>query len=344
MHRIRFVQPGLFAADDRVEPHPEGAQRHTMSVIRIATRTSRLALWQAEHVAARLRSAHRGLDVELCPMRTEGDRLLDAPLARVGGKGLFVKQLETALLEHGADIAVHSLKDMPVTLPAGLEMPVMLEREDPRDALVLAGGPPGGAPTLDALPLGARVGTSSLRRRCQLMALRPDLEIVPLRGGVDTRLRHLDEGRYDAIVLACAGLKRLGLEARISQAIDPEQFIPAVGQGVITVECRRGDDDTRALIAALDDPTSAMRVHAERALNAGLQGGCQVPIAAHATVHGNALAMNALVASPDGATVLRESGTCALGDGGALGAQLAGRLLGRGARAILDDVYADARA
>ncbi|MGI9335426.1 MAG: hydroxymethylbilane synthase [Gammaproteobacteria bacterium] len=307
-----------------------------MPVIRIATRKSRLALWQAEHVASLLRAAHPGLEIEFNAMRTHGDRLLDAPLAKVGGKGLFVKQLEVALLQGGADIAVHSLKDMPVHLPQGLIMPVMLEREDPRDALVSRRGL-----RLDTLPEGARVGTSSLRRRCQLLALRPDLEVLDVRGGVDTRLSHLDEGRYDAIVLACAGLKRLDLDARIGEAIDPERFVPAVGQGVIAIECREADAATRALIAPLNDEVSALRARSERALNASLDGGCQVPIAAHAVVRGDELRMAALVASPDGAEVLRESGSSARDEGESLGQRLARRLLDRGARAILDAVYSE---
>jgi len=245
--------------------------------LRIATRRSPLALWQAETVAARLRALEPGIAVELVPMRTQGDKLLDAPLAKVGGKGLFVKELENALLDGRADIAVHSMKDVPVEFPPGLRLAVIMVREDPRDALVS-----GRYPDLASLPAGARVGTSSLRRKCQLMGLRPDLELVDLRGGVNTRLRKLDDGEYDAIILACAGLKRLEMSARIREAITTETMLPAIGHGAMGIECRAGDAVVETRIAALADAATATCVRAERALNRRLGGGCQVPIAGHA--------------------------------------------------------------
>ncbi|MFM7306649.1 MAG: hydroxymethylbilane synthase, partial [Actinomycetota bacterium] len=237
---------------------------------RIATRRSQLALWQAEHVAERLAAA--GARVELLPLSTQGDRILDVPLAKIGGKGLFVKELETALLEGRADLAVHSIKDVPMDLPEGLGIAAILVREDPRDAFVSVHHR-----SLAALPLGARVGTSSLRRQCQLRALRPDLRLLDLRGNVNTRLAKLDAGEYDAIVLAAAGLRRLGMADRISEVLEPLQMLPAVGQGAIGVEIRDDDTELRSFLATMHDEATARRVLAERALNRALNGGCQVP-------------------------------------------------------------------
>ncbi|MDS4030741.1 MAG: hydroxymethylbilane synthase [Candidatus Contendobacter sp.] len=299
--------------------------------LRIATRQSPLALWQAEHVAERLRQAHPGLRVELIGMMTRGDKILDSPLAKVGGKGLFVKELEQGLLESRADLAVHSLKDVPVDFPAGLGLPVILAREDPRDAFVSRH-----YPHPDALPAHARVGTSSLRRQCQLAARYPGWEIRSLRGNVGSRLAKLDAGEFDAILLAAAGLKRLGLAERITMALEPEFSLPAIGQGAIGVECRLADDRTRALIAILDDPATHTRVRAERAFNARLQGGCQVPIAGHALLldHGQ-IWLRGLVGEPDGSRIVAGEMRGPAVAAETLGAALAEELLGRGADTIL---------
>ncbi len=308
-----------------------------MSQLRIATRRSPLALWQARHVAAALEAARAGLSCELVPMRTQGDRLLDAPLAKVGGKGLFVKELETALLDGRADIAVHSMKDVPVDLPPGLHLPVIMARADARDALVCAV-----APDLASLPPGARVGTSSLRRQCQLKALRPDLRVATLRGGVDTRLAKLDAGEFDAILLACAGLDRLGRADRIRQRIDPSVLLPAIGQGAMGIECREDDAATADLVAVLHDPPTAACVGAERAMNARLEGGCQVPIGGHAVLDGATLHLRGLVATLDGTTLIRREARGDAGEGRRLGEAVAESLLAGGAGIILREVYADA--
>jgi hydroxymethylbilane synthase len=308
----------------------------TMGVIRIATRKSPLALWQAEHVGGRLREIHPGLDVELVPMSTQGDRLLDAPLAKVGGKGLFIKELQHALLDGGADIAVHSLKDVPVEIPAGLALPVFLARGDARDSLVC-----NHHNHLAALPRGARIGTSSLRRQCQLMAARPELDVVTVRGGVLTRLAKLDDGDFDALILAVAGLQRLGLAERVAEVLEPDVMLPAVGQGVLGIECRDGDTRVAALIAVLDDADTAARVIAERAMNERLGGGCQVPIAGFAELDGEELRLRGLVASPDGRTVLRAEGRVLREQGRQVGRSVAEDLLSQGADRILAEVYAD---
>ena len=308
-----------------------------MADMRIATRRSPLALWQAEHVAGVLRECNPGLGVELVAMRTSGDKMLDAPLAKVGGKGLFIKELEHALLDGRADIAVHSMKDVPVELPPELHLPVIMARADPRDALVSTrfGG-------LDALPSGASVGTSSLRRRCQLAACRPDLRIGNLRGGVDTRLRRLDQGDFDAIVLAVSGLERGGHGARVTEALDVTTMLPAAGQGALGIECRRGDGRVKALIASLACPRATSCVLAERAFNRRLEGGCQVPIAAYATLDGEALDLRGLVASLDGARVLRSQVQGSVESAEALGAEAAAAVLEQGAGEILSEIYATA--
>lgn len=298
--------------------------------LRIATRQSRLALWQAEHVAARLREAHPDLEVVLVPMTTTGDRVLDRPLAQVGGKGLFIKELEVAISEGRADIAVHSMKDVPTELPPGMTIAAFLPRADPRDAFVSSR-----YANFQALPQGARVGTSSLRRQSQLKATRPDLEILPLRGNVDTRLRKLDEGQYDAIILAAAGLIRLGLEQRIVHRLDFADSLPAVGQAIVGIECRSDATDVLALLRALDDPTSRCCCEAERAFARRLQGSCQSPIAGYAELHGNELTLRGVVGSEDGRTLYRDRTQGAAADPQTLGIQLADRLLAAGADVLL---------
>ncbi len=306
-------------------------------LIRIATRKSPLAMWQAEHVAAALRAAHPGIRVELLGMSTQGDKILDTPLAKIGGKGLFVKELEQGMLDGSADIAVHSMKDVPVELPEGLHLPVIMEREDPRDAFVS-----NEYASLDQLPRGARVGTSSLRRQCQLLARRPDLELLPLRGNVNTRLRKLDEGEYDAIILAAAGLIRLEFGERIRAFIEPEQSLPAIGQGAVGIECRADDERVNRLIAPLHDADTASRVLAERAMNNRLEGGCQVPIAGHAVLEGDELWLRGLVGSVDGKVIVRGEIRGSRNQAEALGVTLAERLLADGAGEILQALYQDA--
>lgn len=304
--------------------------------LRIATRKSQLALWQAEHVAARLRAAHPGLETELVAMSTKGDQILDRSLAAIGGKGLFIKELEIALQERRADIAVHSMKDVPADLPAGFAIAAVLARADPRDALITAH-----AHGLVDLSRGARVGTSSLRRRAQLLAARPDLRIEPLRGNVNSRLRRLDDGELDAIVLACAGLTRLGFDSRIAAYLAPEISLPAVGQGVIGVECRTDDAATLTRLAALEDAPTRVVLDAERAFSRHLGGSCQSPVAAHATLDGDRLRIDGLVAAVDGTRVLRASQIGAAGDAASLGRELAQQLLDAGAGALLDALRAD---
>ncbi|MBS1212974.1 MAG: hemC, partial [Proteobacteria bacterium] len=304
-------------------------------VIRIATRRSPLALWQAEHVARLLQDAYPGIRTELVKMTTRGDKLLDAPLAKVGGKGLFVKELEQGMLEGEADIAVHSMKDVPVEFPEGLHLAAILEREDPRDALVSSS-----YPSFAALPADGRIGTSSLRRQCQIKALLPGCEILNLRGNVNTRLAKLDAGEYDAIVLAAAGLKRLGMADRITEILPPETSLPAIGQGAIGIECRSGDARVNELLTALHHPETALRVQAERAMNERLQGGCQVPIAGYAELQGESLRLRGLVGSPDGSSLIRGEVSGPGTDAHALGVALAEDLLARGADRILKALYA----
>ena len=305
--------------------------------IRIATRKSALALWQAEYVKARLEQAHPGLKVSLVPMVSRGDKLLDAPLAKIGGKGLFVKELETALLENEADIAVHSMKDVPMDFPEGLGLFCICEREDPRDAFVSTT-----YESLDALPAGSVVGTSSLRRQAQLLARRPDLKIQFLRGNVNTRLAKLDAGEYDAIILAAAGLIRLGFEDRIRSSISAEDSLPAGGQGAVGIECRSADVDVHALLAPLHHRETALRVTAERALNKHLNGGCQVPIACYALLEDDQLWLRGLVGQPDGGLLLRAEARAASSDAEALGVRVAEALQAQGADAILKAVYGEA--
>jgi len=307
-------------------------------LIRIATRKSPLALWQAEHVRARLLALHPGLRVELVKLSTQGDRILDSPLAKIGGKGLFVKELEQGMLEGRADLAVHSMKDVPAELPSGLCIGAILEREDPRDAFVS-----GRYASVDDLPEGARVGTSSLRRQCQLRARRPDLQILDLRGNVGTRLGKLDGGDYDAIVLACAGLKRLGLSARITREMAPEEMLPAIAQGVIGIECRTDDERIRGLIMSLNHDETLYRTQAERAMNATLAGGCQAPVAGYSVLNGDDLELRGLVGRPDGSRIIHSDLRGASRHAETLGRQLADELLSQGARSILDELLSAER-
>jgi hydroxymethylbilane synthase len=305
--------------------------------LRIATRRSQLALWQAEHVRERLLAAFPGLRVELMPLSTQGDRILDVPLAKIGGKGLFVKELETAILEGRADLAVHSMKDVPMEFPDGLTLGAILSRENPSDAFVSTR-----YPDLDSLPSGARIGTSSLRRQCQLRAQRPDLEILDLRGNVNTRLRKLDEGQFDAIVLAAAGLIRLQMRARIASLLPCELSLPAVGQGAIGVEIRTDDSELRELLGVLHDVDCADCVRAERAMNARLHGGCQVPIAGYAEIGADdgMIRLRGLVGSVDGVRIIQGEVTGGRSDAEALGTRLAETLLARGADALLEELWA----
>lgn len=302
--------------------------------LRIATRKSPLAMWQAEHVAKLLRQIHPGLQVELVGMSTQGDKILDTPLAKIGGKGLFVKELEQGMLEGRADIAVHSMKDVPVELPEGLHLAVIMEREDPRDAFVSQR-----YGRLEELPQGSVVGTSSLRRQCQLADRRPDLKIAPLRGNVNTRLRKLDEGEFDAIILATAGLKRLGFQQRITSYMETGDSLPAIGQGAIGIECRADDERVNALIKPLHDAETACCVQAERAMNHRLMGGCQVPIAGFAVLNHGKLFMRGLVGEPDGSRIMRAEISGPSSEAEALGIAVAEDLLGQGADQVLKHLY-----
>jgi hydroxymethylbilane synthase len=305
------------------------------STLKIATRTSLLALWQAEHVAALLRQTHEELRVELVPIVTQGDRILDRSLAAIGGKGLFIKELEVALEERRADIAVHSMKDLPGDLPDGLDIAAVLERADARDALLSSS-----AASLKNLPRGARLGTSSLRRQAQLLAARPDLRIEPLRGNVDTRVRRLDAGELDAIVLAGAGLIRLGLQSRITEYLDPMISLPAVAQGVIGIECRSADARTIGLVSVLEHRPTRIAMDAERAFAHRLGGSCQSPIAAHARLDGPRLLLEGLVAEPDGSRLLRDSISGSIDEAAELGRRLAERILAAGAGRLLERLRA----
>ncbi|MDF2177963.1 hydroxymethylbilane synthase [Aliiglaciecola sp. CAU 1673] len=311
-------------------------KNHAGRTVRIATRKSALALWQAEYVKSALESAHPGLAVELVPMSTQGDRILDTPLAKIGGKGLFIKELEVAMQEGRADIAVHSMKDVPVEFPEGFGLHAICEREDPRDAFVS-----NAYESFDSLPQGAVVGTSSLRRQCQLRALRPDLQIRDLRGNVNTRLAKLDGGDYDAIILAAAGLIRLGMPERIRAFIEPAQSLPAVGQGAVGIECRDDDHELIALLVPLNHQATAIRVKAERAMNQRLQGGCQVPIGSYAELIGEEIWLRGLVGAVDGTKVIRGEARGLVKDAETLGIQLAEGLLGKGAKQLLEALYAE---
>lgn len=302
--------------------------------IRIATRKSPLALWQAHFVKDALQAAHPGLNVELVTFVTKGDIILDTPLAKVGGKGLFVKELEVAILEGNADLAVHSMKDVPVDFPPGLGLVTICEREDPRDAFVS-----NQYASLEQLPQGATVGTCSLRRQCQIKEARPDIVIKELRGNVGTRLGKLDAGEYDAIILAAAGLKRLKLEERIASFIEPEQSLPAVGQGAVGIECRLDDEHLHQLLAPLHHKDTATRVLCERAMNNTLEGGCQVPIGSYSILQGDQIWLRALVGEPDGSQIIRGEVRGPRNDAENLGQQLAKTLLEQGAKDILERLY-----
>lgn len=303
-------------------------------MITIATRRSPLAIWQAKYVESALKVAHPGLEVQFLEMVTQGDKILDTPLAKVGGKGLFVKELEHALLEKKADIAVHSMKDVPMEFPEGLGLSIICERENEQDAFVS-----NRFDNLNQLPEGAVVGTSSLRRQCQIKALRPDLEIKDLRGNVATRLGKLDKGDYDAIILAAAGLIRLEMPERISSLLDTADSLPAVGQGAVGIECRLDDKKTRDLLVPLNHQSTSIRVKAERAMNHRLQGGCQVPIAGYAVLKGDQLFLKGLVGHPDGSDILRAEALGSAEDPEALGVKVADDLLAQGADKILSAIY-----
>jgi hydroxymethylbilane synthase len=300
-------------------------------ILKIATRQSPLALWQAEFVKAELEKIHTDLKVELVPMVTRGDKILDTPLAKIGGKGLFVKELEHAMLDGRADIAVHSMKDVPMEFPEGLGLSVICEREDPRDAFVS-----NTYQNLDDLPQGAKVGTCSLRRQCQLKAKRPDIQILDLRGNVGTRLSKLDEGQYDAIILASAGLKRLGLSERIAHEIETDWMLPAGGQGAVGIECRVDDSRIQNYLAPLNHTETAYRVTAERAVNQHLEGGCQVPIGVFSTVENDSIHIEALVGKVDGSLIIQDQIVGHVDMAEQLGVELAEQLLCSGAGEILE--------
>lgn len=303
--------------------------------LRLGSRGSRLALWQAEHVKQRLEAAHPGLQVEIRILHTTGDRITDVPLARIGDKGLFTKEIDRAVVSGEVDAAVHSLKDVPTRLADGLALGAVLEREDPRDVFIPAAG---AAPSLDELPAGATVGTSSLRRRAQLLHLRPDLNVQDLRGNLDTRMKRLRDGGYDAIILARAGVIRLGLEEVVGQILEPPAWLPAVGQGALGIAIRDDDDATRNLLAPLRHPETAAATAAERAFLRTLEGGCQIPIGALATTSEGRIALHGLVAGVEGRPLIRDMIDGPADDPEAVGIALAHRLLDQGAGRILDQV------
>ena len=306
----------------------------SLTELRIATRSSLLALWQAEEVSRRLGLLYPDLKVTLVKMVSKGDVLVDSPLAKIGGKGLFVKELEAGMLEGIADIAVHSMKDVPVGFPPGLEIGVIMEREDPRDAFVS-----NQFDSLADMPAGSIVGTSSLRRQCQILEAYPQLTINWVRGNVNTRLRKLDDGEYDALILASAGLKRLGFESRIQTAIEPEDCLPSIGQGAVGIEVRSDDDAIKQLLAPLADADTTNRITAERALNQKLNGGCQVPVAGFALLDNGQLYLRALVGEPDGSVILRAEKTAPVDQAVNLGIQVADELLAQGAGKILAKLH-----
>ncbi len=299
-----------------------------MNPLRIATRKSALALWQAEEVQRRLESIDVASD--LVRMSTRGDEIIDKPLAAIGGKGLFIKELQRGMMDGRADLAVHSMKDVPAEFPEGLHLVVVLEREDPRDALVS-----NRYASIEELPVGARVGTCSLRRQCQLLEKRPDLNLLDLRGNVNTRLQKLDDGEFDAIILACAGLIRLGLGDRIRMAIPVEDMLPACGQGIVGIECKVDDAATNSVLARLHDKSAAIRVGAERSLNAVLGGSCKTPIASYAEHDEHNITLSGLVGLPDGSQILRVTETAGIDDGVELGRLVAEKLLAAGAAEII---------
>jgi hydroxymethylbilane synthase len=305
-----------------------------MRIKRIGTRGSLLALTQSKSVKAIIEQSWPECRVELNIIKTIGDKILDVPLAKVGGKGLFVKELEDALIDGSVDLAVHSMKDVPAVLPDGLEIGAIPRREDPRDVLIIREGN-----NLSSLPSGARVGTSSLRRAAQILNLRPDLEIHNLRGNLDTRLRKLQEGRYDAIILAAAGMHRMGWHDRITVYLNPAEFLPAIGQGALGIEVRSDDDEVRGLLAPLHDPDTAVAVQAERSFLKRLEGGCQVPIAGYARVLGEQVELTGLVASLDGKKIYRRTRSSAKEEAESLGRGLAQELLDAGAADVLEEVY-----
>ena len=303
-------------------------------ILRIATRKSPLALWQAEEVSRLLKKFHPDLEIELVTMTTQGDKILDTPLAKIGGKGLFVKELEVGMLEGDADIAVHSMKDVPMAFPEGLHLAVVLEREDPSDAFVS-----NTYKSFDELPLNAKVGTCSLRRQTQLKEARPDIEILDLRGNVNTRLAKLDNGDYDAIILASAGLKRLGFDERITQSISTDQSLPAIGQGAIGIECRSDDEHINALLEPLNHADTALRVKAERAQNTRLNGGCQIPIGGYAELIGdNRIRLRGLIGFPDGSKIFRSEKEGSYAEAESLGIAVAEDLLSQGGDKVLEQL------
>jgi len=306
-----------------------------LSRLTIATRESQLALWQAYHIRDRLKDLHAGLDVELLGMTTQGDQILDSPLSRIGGKGLFVKELEQAMAAGRADLAVHSIKDVPMDLPEGFVLAAITAREDPRDAFVS-----NRYMTLADLPAGAKVGTSSLRRQAQLRARFPHLVIDTLRGNVNTRLRKLDEGQYDAIILAAAGLKRLGFDARITAVLSPEESLPAVGQGALGIETLAARPEVAALLAPLNDPSTAACVRAERAMSRVLQGGCQAPIGGYAEMIDGRVHLRGFVADLEGVRFYRAEASGDAGDPEALGRQVAESLIAQGADRLMAELVA----
>ena len=306
------------------------------NILKIATRKSPLALWQAEEVARLLKKYHPDLEVELVTMTTQGDKILDTPLAKIGGKGLFVKELEVGMLEGIADIAVHSMKDVPMAFPEGLHLAVVLERENPRDAFVS-----NTYKSLAELPLNSKVGTCSLRRQTQLKEARPDIEILDLRGNVNTRLAKLDNGDYDAIILASAGLLRLGFEDRITDIISTKQSLPAIGQGAIGIECRSDDEYVNTLLAPLNHPDTALRLTAERAQNTRLNGGCQIPIGGYAELQGDKIYLRGLIGFPDGSKIFRAEKQGNHQDAEAIGTAVAEDLLAQGGNKVLEQLGID---
>lgn len=307
-----------------------------MKTITIATRGSQLALWQAEYIKSRLQAEHEGLNVELKVIKTMGDKILDTPLAKIGGKGLFVKEIENALLDRSADLAVHSMKDVPMELPEGLILYATPEREEPFDALLSVK-----YNSIEELPQNAVVGTSSLRRKLQILNIRPDLIIKDLRGNINTRMRKLEEGEYDAIILAKAGVVRLNIMHLVKQTLTDDIMIPAVCQGTLGLEIREDDEDMKSLLNFIKHEETDIRTTAERKFLRTLEGGCQVPIAGYSTIEGDQISMNVMLSSLDGKRELRDSATMHINDAEKLGQHLADNLIKQGGKEILAEVYAD---